>query len=148
MKKKDRLRDLSPVDIHLVLTFEWYEWLTDARNAKSIARLRTTTKRMLLRNYEYVKDSKCQWMFLYRNIRSAIFHRGYTKTTMRWHVTYIGVGYGKPKWGAPYHPVFVIGLGNRYKRGYKIPRSLPSFCITEKWSYKNPECFNVSMFQR
>ena len=69
-------------------------------------------KRMLLRNYEYVKDSNCQWMFLYRNIRSVILHRGYTKTTMRWHVTYIGVGYGKPKWGAPYHPVFVIGLGN------------------------------------
>ena len=43
MKKKDRLRDLSPVDIHLVLTFEWYEWLTDARNAKSIARLKTST---------------------------------------------------------------------------------------------------------
>ena len=31
---------------------------------------------------------------------------------MRWHVSYIGVGYGKPKRGAPYHPVFVIGLGN------------------------------------
>ena len=89
-------------------------------------------KRMLLRNYEYVKDSNCQWMFLYRNIRSVILHRGYTKTTMRWHVTYIGVGYGKPKWGAPYHPVFVSVVVNRYKRGNKIPRSLPSFCITEK----------------
>ena len=88
-------------------------------------------KRMLLRNYEYVKDSKCQWMFLYRNIRSVILHRGYTKTTMRWHVSYIGVGYGKPKWGAPYHPVFIIGLGNRYKRDFKTPRPLPSFCITE-----------------
>ena len=27
MKKKDRLRDLSPVDIHLVLTFEWYDMI-------------------------------------------------------------------------------------------------------------------------
>ena len=51
---------------------------------------------------------------------------------MRWHVSYIGVGYGKPKWGAPYHPVFIIGLGNRYKRDFKTPRPLPSFCITEK----------------
>ena len=89
-------------------------------------------KRLFLRNYEYVKDSNCQWVFLYRNIRSVILHRGYTKTTMRWHVPYIGVGYGKPKWGAPYHPVFVIGLGNRYKRDFKTPRPLPSFCITEK----------------
>lgn len=128
MKKKDRLRDLSPVDIHLVLTFEWYDMIDSGEKREEYREIKDYYKRLFLRNYEYVKDSKCQWLFLYRNIRSVIFHRGYTNTTMRWHVPYIGVGYGKPKWGAPYHPVFVIGLGKRYVRGYKNAKQQPTFC--------------------
>ena len=80
MKKKDRLRDLSPVDIHLVLTFEWYDMIDRREKREEYREIKDYYKRMLLRNYEYVKDSKCQWMFLYRNIRSVILHRGYTKT--------------------------------------------------------------------
>ena len=132
MKKKDRLRDLSPVDIHLVLTFEWYDMIDSGEKREEYREIKDYYKRLFLRNYEYVKDSNCQWVFLYRNIRSVIFHRGYTSTTMRWHVPYIGVGYGKPIWGAPYHPVFVIGLGKRYVRGYKNAQQQPTFCDTRQ----------------
>ena len=42
------------------------------------------------------------------------FQRGYTKATMRYEITNIGFGKGKPEWGAPEDKeVFILFLGKR-----------------------------------
>jgi hypothetical protein len=61
-------------------------------------------------------------VYLYKNIRSVIFHRGYTSTIMRWEVKNIKVGYGDTQKGAPYHSVFCIYLGERYKQSFKVSK--------------------------
>ena len=34
----------------------------------------------------------------------------------------IRMGYGKPQWGTPYLPVFVISLGRRMRQSYKVTK--------------------------
>lgn len=38
------------------------------------------------------------------------FHRGYTDVVMLWKIKSIKRGIGKPEWGAPPYPVFIISL--------------------------------------
>ena len=38
------------------------------------------------------------------------FHRGYTDMVMIWKIKHIKRGIGKPEWGAPSYPVFIISL--------------------------------------
>lgn len=38
------------------------------------------------------------------------FHRGYSDLTMDWKIKSIKRGIGKPEWGAPEYPVFIIAL--------------------------------------
>lgn len=37
-------------------------------------------------------------------------HRGYTNIVMEWKIASIKRGIGKPEWGAPDYPVFIIEL--------------------------------------
>lgn len=41
------------------------------------------------------------------------FTYGYTKRSMTFEIKGIGIGRGRPEWGAPEGDVFVISLGNR-----------------------------------
>lgn len=38
------------------------------------------------------------------------FHRGYTDVVMEWKIDSIKRGIGKPEWGAPDYPVYIIKL--------------------------------------
>ena len=48
-----------------------------------------------------------------RGYEAVRFSYGYTKRTMTFKCEGITIGYGKPEWGAPNDPVFIIKLGNR-----------------------------------
>lgn len=118
--------DNKPVDIHLVLSYHWYDEIDAGRKWVEYREQSDYYKRMLLRNYKLLKlrygRTHTPNLYLYKNIRSVIFHRGYTSTTMRWAVQNIKVGYGDTQKGAPYHPVFCIRLGKRYKQGFKVAK--------------------------
>lgn len=118
--------DNKPVDIHLILTYHWYDEIDAERKWVEYREQSDYYKRMLLRNYKMLKQRygklNTSGVYLYKNIRSVIFHRGYTSTTMRWAVKNIKVGYGDTQKGAPYHPVFCIYLGNRYKQSFKVSK--------------------------
>lgn len=117
--------DNKPIDIHLVLTYHWYDEIDAGRKWIEYREQSDYYKRMFLRNYKLLKKrygkKNTPFVYLYKNIRSVIFHRGYTSTTMRWHVTGITVAYGEPIKGAPYNrQVFCIFLGKRYKKVAKL----------------------------
>ena len=120
-KVKELVTDNKPVDIHLILTHHWYDEIDAGRKWVEYREQSDYYKRMLLRNYKLLKqrhgDKNTPLLYLHKNVRSVIFHRGYTSTTMRWHVANITVGYGDPSKGAPSHrQVFCIYLGSRYKQ--------------------------------
>lgn len=113
------INDNKPVDIHLVLTYHWYDEIDAGRKWVEYREHSDYYKRMFLRNYKLLKQrygsQNTPMLYLYKNIRSVIFHRGYTRKTMRWRVANIRVAFGRPQWGAPYHPVFCIYLAERYR---------------------------------
>lgn len=117
----------KPVDIHLILTYHWYDEIDAGRKLVEYREQSDYYKRMLVRNYKLLKQRygklNTPGVYLYKNIRSVIFHRGYTSTTMRWAVNNIKVGYGDVTKGAPlHHPVFCIYLGKRYKQSFKVSK--------------------------
>ena len=119
--------DNKPVDIHLILTHHWYDEIDAGRKWIEYREQSDYYKRMLLRNYKLLKqrfgDKNTPLLYLYKNVRSVIFHRGYTRTTMRWRVKNIAVGYGDPSKGAPsYRQVFCIILGFRYNQSFKVSK--------------------------
>ncbi|MCF0201776.1 MAG: hypothetical protein HUK08_00290 [Bacteroidaceae bacterium] len=48
-----------------------------------------------------------------RNFQQVQFSYGYTSRTMTFEIDSIQIGVGKPEWGAPEKPVFIIKLGER-----------------------------------
>lgn len=119
--------DNKPVDIHLILTYHWYDEIDAGRKWVEYREQSDYYKRMFLRNYKLLKqrygDKNTPLLYLYKNIRSVIFHRGYTSTTMRWAVNNIKVEYGDTQKGAPHNRlVFCIHLGNRYRKGCKVAK--------------------------
>lgn len=119
--------DNKPIDIHLILTHHWYDEIDAGRKWVDYREQSNYYKRMFLRNYKLLKerhgDKNTPLLYLYKNVRSVIFHRGYTSTTMRWEVKNIKVSYGIIRLGAPFdRPVFCIYLGKRYKKSYKVTK--------------------------
>ena len=122
----NKITDNSPVDIHLVLTIRWYNEIEAGRKRYECREQSDYYKSRFLGNYKVLKemhaDKNTPWLYLYKNIRSIIFHKGYTNTTLRYECEGICVGYGKLYWGAPYHPVFIISLGRRMQKGCKVAK--------------------------
>lgn len=124
-KARNDITDNKPVDIHLILTHHWYDEINAGRKWHEYREQSPYYKRMFLRNHKRIGDRNTPMLYLYKNIRSVVFHRGYTSTTMRWHLHGICVGYGRHEWGAPYHQVFILRLGSRYRKSCKVAKLHP-----------------------
>lgn len=63
---------------------------------------------------QLLKQAIADGIFEYRDYYDVRFHRGYTSTTMTFEIESIGIGQGKPEWGAPTdREVFIIKLEKR-----------------------------------
>jgi hypothetical protein len=92
--------------LHLVNSYQWYDMIERGEKLEEYRDISTWEKVI----------SKCH-MMIYANgitvptdVKQICFHRGYTNTTMLRDVEEIYVGIGRPEWGAPNYPVFIIRL--------------------------------------
>lgn len=102
--------------IHLVLKHKWYDMID---SGEKLEEYRDATpywiKRLLGR-----QELKLMAARLSQRVRLPIkkgttvtFHRGYTNTTMTYHIEYLAWGHGLPQWGAPKDRCLIIRLGKR-----------------------------------
>ena len=85
-------------ELHLVLKHKWYDMI--ASGEKKV-------------EYRDLKDYYRK-KFYNKNYTHVVFHKGYTNETMMFRIEGIGIGEGKPEWGAePDKNYFKIVLGER-----------------------------------
>lgn len=85
-------------ELHLVLKHKWYDMI--ASGEKKV-------------EYRDLKDYYRK-KFYNKNYTHVVFHKGYTNETMTFRIEGIGIGEGKPEWGAePDKNYFKIVLGER-----------------------------------
>ena len=117
--------------LHLVLKAQWYDMIACGEKKEEYREIKPYWVNRLLRvrrdfAYDFDAYFDCISMLenetehamnvmdaVYTDYNYVCFHRGYTNATMTFIVKSIGVGKGKPEWGAPDKPVFVIKLGKR-----------------------------------
>jgi len=93
--------------IHLILCHKWYDMIASGEKTEEYRDLNMFyTNKFFVQHEDGSSEPN-------KNITSVIFHRGYTKTQMKFKIDEIMIGYGKPEWGAPKKPVFIIKLGGR-----------------------------------
>lgn len=86
-------------ELHLILKHKWYDMI--ASGEKKV-------------EYRDLKDYYRK-KFYNKNYTHVVFHKGYTNETMTFRIEGIGIGEGKPEWGAePDKNYFKIVLGKRY----------------------------------
>lgn len=108
VKVKTRIKELklqednevrNTKELHLVLKHKWYDMI--ASGEKKV-------------EYRELKDYYRK-KFYNKNYTHVVFHKGYTNETMTFRIEGIGIGGGKPEWGAePDKNYFKIVLGERY----------------------------------
>lgn len=119
--------------LYLTLKKQWYDMIERGEKLEEYREIKPYWEKRLidyagLRKY-YAENRKellfKQIFFPHRpvieNIMSAFsrgyeavrFSYGYTRRTMTFEVVSIDTGIGRPEWGAPDTPVFIIKLGKR-----------------------------------
>ena len=103
-EKKEEYREIKPyyVDrlLNIKLDFNYdYQLYEDC-----ISMLQTEKDR------QYCLDFMCA---TFKKFDAVRFSYGYTRRTMTFEIESIGIGKGKPEWGAPEEDVFIIKLGKR-----------------------------------
>ena len=71
-------------ELHLVLKHKWYDMIATGE--------KTEEYREIKRYYEK--------KFYNNDYTHIVFHRGYTKTTMKYAINSLTIGFGRPEWGA------------------------------------------------
>lgn len=71
-------------ELHLVLKHKWYDMIATGE--------KTEEYREIKRYYEK--------KFYNNDYTHIVFHRGYTKTTMKYAINILTIGFGRPEWGA------------------------------------------------
>lgn len=118
--------------LHLVLTAKWYDMIASGEKKEEYREIKPYWVNRLLRvrrdfAYDFDAYSDCISMLenetehamnvmdaVYTDYNYVCFHRGYTNTTMTFAIKSIGIGQGKPEWGAlADRHVFIIKLGER-----------------------------------
>lgn len=103
-EKKEEYRLLKPYWEKRLLDYkglaDYYE-----KHKKELA-----VKRLLFPHRPLIENPAVAFPRGYDAVR---FSYGYTKRTMTFKCEEITIGYGKPEWGAPDEPVFIIKLGER-----------------------------------
>lgn len=99
--------------LHLVLKHKWYDMIESGEKKEEYRAVTQYWMRRLIEDvYEYEEEDAC-CRVCYADYDRVCFHRGYTSTTMTFIIESIDTGKGKPEWGAPDKPVFIIKLGER-----------------------------------
>ena len=80
--------------LDLVLCHKWYDMIASGEKKEEYREIKP---------FYANRFSK----YSYDRVR---FHRGYTDMVMIWKIKSIKRGIGKPEWGAPPFPVFIISL--------------------------------------
>lgn len=80
--------------LDLVLTFKWYDLIESGEKKEEYREIKPFYEKKITK-------------FAYDRVR---FHRGYSDVTMEYKIKKIRRGIGKPEWGAPAYPVFIIEL--------------------------------------
>lgn len=102
--------------LDLPLKAEWYNMIESGEKKEEYREV----KKYWIRRLTELKTDEL--LFSYRNNHQVIpfkkfdvvrFRYGYTKKTMCFKIEDIIYGKGKPEWGAPEEPVFIIKLCSR-----------------------------------
>lgn len=80
--------------LHLVLKHKWFDMIASGEKKEEYREIKPYYEN---RFAKYAYDV-------------VVFHRGYTDIVMEWKIKRIKRGIGKPEWGAPEYPVFIIEL--------------------------------------
>ena len=78
------IRYMEEKILHLTLKHKWYDMIATGE--------KTEEYREIKRYYEK--------KFYNNDYTHVVFHRGYTKTTMKYAINSLTIGYGRPEWGA------------------------------------------------
>lgn len=92
--------------LHLILRGKWYDMIDRGEKIEEYRGIKQYWMKRLIEDIDEDEegDTCCH----------VCFHRGYTTITMTFRVKEIGVGKGRPEWGAPAdRDVFIIKLGER-----------------------------------
>lgn len=92
--------------LHLILKAKWFNAIKDGGKREEYREKTPYWEKRLMKTHGLYKSVK---------IFDAIcFHKGYTKTCITFKWQYLGIGRGKPEWGAPIdRNVFIIHFSNR-----------------------------------
>lgn len=75
---------INSKELHLVLKHKWYDMIATGE-----------------KNEEYREIKRYYEKKFYNNdYTHIVFHRGYTKTTMKYAINSLTIGFGRPEWGA------------------------------------------------
>lgn len=120
--------------LNLVLKHKWYDMIAGGEKKEEYREIKPYWEKRLFdykgpfayykEHYKEIRVKKI--LFPYRQPIEDVYHafsRGYTHVrffrgysaaqTMTFTVEDIDIGKGKPEWGAPENPVFIIKLGKR-----------------------------------
>ena len=101
--------------LHLPLKKEWYEMIESGEKTEEYRALSDYWySRLVTIDRNAPENSDVEW-HLWESYRftHVKFSYGYTKRTMTFECKGISIGKGRPEWGAPEEPVFIIKLGKR-----------------------------------
>lgn len=114
--------------LYLPLNAKWYNMIESGEKKEEYREIKPYWQKRILRCYgtHWIYDdgtcieegprgcADCLWAGpRYKKFDAVRFSYGYTKRTMTFEIESIGIGKGKPEWGAPEEDVFIIKLGNR-----------------------------------
>ena len=80
--------------LHLVLKNRWFDMIASGEKKEEYREIKPFYEKKF---DKYTYDI-------------VVFHRAYTNVVMIWKIKAIKRGIGKPEWGAPDFPVFIIEL--------------------------------------
>lgn len=80
--------------LHLILKHKWFDMIASGEKKEEYREIKPYYEN---RFSKYAYDV-------------VVFHRGYTDMVMEMKIKRISEGIGKPEWGAPEYPVFIIEL--------------------------------------
>ncbi len=96
--------------LHLVLRYKWYDMIAAGIKKEEYRRMTPYWIKRLVQNATIEGDTN---VITFKPYTHVCFHRAYTSTTMLFELDGLGVGYGKPEWGAKDERTFILRLGKQ-----------------------------------
>lgn len=96
----------------------WYDMIERGEKKEEYREIKPFWQKRLMECYQLglCRHRRCiecidtPWLCVNKHFDAIRFRYGYTKRTMLFECKGISIGVGKPEWGAPDYPVFIIKL--------------------------------------